>query len=86
MLCVRTYNAYVAKREKTSETTTVVVYIYIKVIRTSFRVPIMIFHYIILSPAATTVAEWSPPLAIKFKFDPSPPLSRNTVTTHVRRI
>jgi hypothetical protein len=27
----------------------------------------------------------SPPLAIKFKFDPSPPLSRNTaVTTHVR--
>jgi len=86
MLCVRTYNTYVAKREKTSETTAVVVSIYKGDSDVISSAHYDISLYYIVTCCRHCIAEWSPPLAIKFKFDPSPPLSCNTVTTHVLRI
>lgn len=97
------YNTYLyrylrGEERKTSETTAVVVYIYrdirciilniIKVIRTSFRVAIMLFHYISLYIVTCCrrrhCSRMAPPptsLAIKFKFDPSPPLSLVTLSS-----
>jgi hypothetical protein len=55
-----------------------------EVIRTSFRVPIMLFHYVLYCHLLPSLLHESPPSAIKFKFDPlSSPLCNSVTATRV---